>query len=541
MHVYIEDIGKHEGEEVTIKGWLHNRRSSGKIHFLILRDGSGFIQAVMSKAAVGDELFKAADHLSQETSLIVTGTARADKRAPSGYEIDVKHARGRRASRTTIPITPKEHGVDYLLDRRHLWIRTERQQAILRVRHEIINAVRDFFNARGFILADTPIFTPAACEGTTTLFPAQYFEEQTAYLTQSGQLYNEANAMALGRVYCFGPTFRAEKSKTRRHLTEFWMVEPEMAYAELDDVMDLAEDLVVSVVGRVLERRRRELKVLERDIIEARGGPASRSRESRTTRRSRLLQEKGQPIQWGGDFGGPDETTLSEQFDRPVMVHRYPAAVKAFYMKPDPERPDVALGVDVLAPEGLRRDHRRRRAPGRSRSPAAAHQGAQAAAGSVRVVPRSAPVRHRAARRLRHGHRARRRLDLRARTRSRDDSVSANALSVVSMKIGLISLGCPKNLVDSEVMLGLAEQAGHQLTADPAQADVLVVNTCAFIDSAKQESIDAILEMAQHKKQRRVPAAHRDGLSRPSVIATSCARRSRRSTRCSARVTSRRS
>ena len=248
MHVYIEKIGKHEGQEVTLKGWLHNRRSSGKIHFLIIRDGTGFIQAVMSKAAVGDEMFKAADHLSQETSLIVTGTVRADTRAPSGYEIDAKRFEIVGDSHD-YPVTPKEHGVDYLLDRRHLWIRSERQQAILRVRHEIINAVRDFFNDRGFILADTPIFTPAACEGTTTLFPAQYFDDQTAYLTQSGQLYNEANAMALGRVYCFGPTFRAEKSKTRRHLTEFWMVEPEMAYADLNDVMDLAEGLLVHVVG----------------------------------------------------------------------------------------------------------------------------------------------------------------------------------------------------------------------------------------------------------------------------------------------------
>src|SRR6266545_231175 len=264
MHVYIEDIGRHEGEEVTIKGWLHNRRSSGKIHFLIVRDGTGFIQAVMSKAAVGDEMFKAADHLSQETSVIVTGTARADARAPSGYEIDVKSLKLIGVSHD-YPITPKEHGVDYLLDRRHLWIRSERQQAILRIRHEIINAVRDFFNSHGFILADTPIFTPAACEGTTTLFPAQYFDDQTAYLTQSGQLYNEANAMALGKVYCFGPTFRAEKSKTRRHLTEFWMVEPEMAFATLDDIMDLAEALVAYVVQRVLERRRAELKALERD------------------------------------------------------------------------------------------------------------------------------------------------------------------------------------------------------------------------------------------------------------------------------------
>ena len=349
-HVYIEDIGRHEGEEVTIKGWLHNRRSSGKIHFLTVRDGSGFIQAVMSKAAVGEELFKAADHLSQETSLIVTGTARADRRAPSGYEIDVKGVAVVGASHD-YPITPKEHGVDFLLDRRHLWIRSERQQAILRIRHEIINAVRDFFNNRGFILADTPIFTPAACEGTTTLFPAQYFEDQTAYLTQSGQLYNEANAMALGRVYCFGPTFRAEKSKTRRHLTEFWMVEPEVAYADLNDVMELAEDLVVSVVARVLEKRRRELTIIERDVskLEAVQKPFPRISYDDAVRR---LQAKGLPIQWGGDFGGPDETTLSEEYDRPVLVHRYPAAIKAFYMKPDPDRADLALGVDMLAPEG---------------------------------------------------------------------------------------------------------------------------------------------------------------------------------------------
>jgi asparaginyl-tRNA synthetase len=350
MHVYIEDIGRHDGAEVTIKGWLHNRRSSGKIHFLIVRDGTGFIQAVMSKAAVGDEAFKNADHLSQETSLTVTGTVRADKRAPSGYEIDVKQFEIVGESHD-YPITPKEHGVDYLLDRRHLWIRTERQQAILRVRHEVINAVRDFFNTRGFILADTPIFTPAACEGTTTLFPAQYFEDQTAYLTQSGQLYNEANAMALGKVYCFGPTFRAEKSKTRRHLTEFWMVEPEMAYAGLDDVMSLAEDLLVDIVARVLDKRQHELRVLERDTskLESVKKPFPRVSYDDAVK---TLQSKGLPIEWGGDFGGPDETALSDAYDRPVMVHRYPAAVKAFYMKPDPERPDVALGVDVLAPEG---------------------------------------------------------------------------------------------------------------------------------------------------------------------------------------------
>jgi asparaginyl-tRNA synthetase len=347
---YIEDIARQEGQPVTLRGWLHNRRSSGKIHFLTVRDGTGFIQAVMSKAAVGEEMFKRADHLGQETAIIVQGTVRADRRAPGGYEIDVAGFEVVSES-VDYPITPKEHGVDYLLDRRHLWIRAERQQAILRVRHEVINGVREYFNDRGFILADTPIFTPAACEGTTTLFPVQYFEDTTAYLTQSGQLYNEANAMALGRVYCFGPTFRAEKSKTRRHLTEFWMVEPEVAYATLDDVIDLAEGLIVSVVARVLERRQRELKVLERDTskLESVKAPFPRiSYDEAVTR----LQEKGQAIEWGGDFGGSDETVLSEQFDRPLAVQRYPAAVKAFYMKPDPDRPELSLSVDVLAPEG---------------------------------------------------------------------------------------------------------------------------------------------------------------------------------------------
>jgi len=347
---YIQDIAKHEGQPVTIRGWLHNRRSSGKIHFLQVRDGSGFIQAVMSKAAVGEELFKATDHLSQETSLDVTGTVRADQRAPGGYELDVTGLKVNHEAHD-FPITPKEHGVDFLLDRRHLWIRSPRQQAILRVRHEVINAVRDYFNERDFILADTPIFTPAACEGTTTLFPVQYFEDTTAYLTQSGQLYNEANAMALGRVYCFGPTFRAEKSKTRRHLTEFWMVEPEVAYATLDDVIELAEGLVVHVVSRVLDRRQKELKVLERNTSKLEAVKAPFPRVSYDDA-AMLLVEKGLPFEHGTDFGGTDETVLSDQFDRPVVVHRYPAAIKAFYMKPDPQQPDKALCVDVLAPEG---------------------------------------------------------------------------------------------------------------------------------------------------------------------------------------------
>jgi asparaginyl-tRNA synthetase len=346
----IEDIARHEGQAVTIRGWLHNRRSSGKIHFLTVRDGTGFIQAVMSKAAVGEDLFVQADHLSQETSIVVHGQVRADKRAPGGYELDVTGVEVIGASHD-YPITPKEHGVDFLLDRRHLWIRSERQAAILRVRHEVVNAIRDFLNGRGFILADTPVFTPAACEGTTTLFPVQYFEDNTAYLTQSGQLYNEANAMALGRVYCFGPTFRAEKSKTRRHLTEFWMVEPEMAYATLDDTIELAEGLVTEVVARVLDRRRHELTVLQRDTTSLEQVKTPFPRISYDDAVA-LLREKGLPFEWGGDFGSPDETAISSAFDRPVAVHRYPSATKAFYMKPDPERPEVALCVDVLAPEG---------------------------------------------------------------------------------------------------------------------------------------------------------------------------------------------
>jgi asparaginyl-tRNA synthetase len=347
---YIEDIARHEGREVSLRGWLHARRSSGKIHFLIVRDGTGFIQAVMSRADVDEETFRRADHLAQETSLEVRGLVRADRRAPGGYEISLLGLEILGPS-AEYPISPKEHGVDYLMDRRHLWIRSERQHAILRIRHEVIRAVRDFFDDRGFVLVDTPIFTPAACEGTTTLFPVQYFEHATAYLTQSGQLYNEANAMALGRVYCFGPTFRAEKSKTRRHLTEFWMVEPEMAFATLDDVIELGEALVVSVVSRVLDRRRRELEALERDTtrLEQVKAPFPRLSYDEAVR---ILNEKGQPFEWGGDFGGTDETVLSEQFDRPIAVHRFPSAIKAFYMKPDPERAEVALGVDILAPEG---------------------------------------------------------------------------------------------------------------------------------------------------------------------------------------------
>ena len=350
MTTTIEKIGEHAGQIVTIKGWLHNRRSSGKIHFLTVRDGSGFLQVVMGKRDVDEATFQRADHLGQESAVIVTGSVKAEPRAIGGYEMIASGLEVVNEAHD-YPITPKEHGVDYLMDRRHLWIRAERQTAILRVRHEIIDAVRDFFNSQGFILADTPIFTPAACEGTTTLFPVEYFDNEKAYLTQSGQLYNEANAMALGKVYAFGPTFRAEKSKTRRHLTEFWMVEPEMAYADLDDVITLAEGLITSVVGRVLERRQKELKSLERDTskLEAVKAPFPRLKYDEA---AKILLDKGLPFQIGGDLGGTDETVLSEQFDRPVCVTHYPAAIKAFYMKPDPNEPDKALCVDVLAPEG---------------------------------------------------------------------------------------------------------------------------------------------------------------------------------------------
>jgi asparaginyl-tRNA synthetase len=346
----IAKIGEHVGQSVTIKGWLHNRRSSGKIHFLVVRDGSGFLQVVMGKRDVDDATFQKADHLGQESAIIVTGSVKEEPRAAGGYEMIASGLEIVNEA-TDYPITPKEHGVDYLMDRRHLWIRAERQTSILKVRHEIINAIRDFFNEQGFILADTPIFTPAACEGTTTLFPVEYFDDEKAYLTQSGQLYNEANAMALGKVYAFGPTFRAEKSKTRRHLTEFWMVEPEMAYADLNDVITLAEGLITFVVGRVLDRRHKELKTLERDIskLEAIKAPFPRLKYDEA---AKILLDQGVPFVVGGDLGGTDETVLSQQFDRPVCVTHYPAAIKAFYMKPDPAEPDKALCVDVLAPEG---------------------------------------------------------------------------------------------------------------------------------------------------------------------------------------------
>jgi asparaginyl-tRNA synthetase len=349
----ISDAARHVGERVSIAGWLYNLRESGKIVFPLVRDGTGIMQCVAIKTALPAEVFETVRDLTQESSIIVTGKVRAEPRAPGGYELELDGIRviQRVPESDPYPITPKEHGIDFLLDRRHLWLRSRRPHAILRIRHEVIRAVRDYFDSHGFTLVDTPIFTPAACEGTTTLFEVNYFDHDKVYLTQSGQLYNEATAMAFGKVYCFGPTFRAERSKTRRHLTEFWMVEPEMAYATLDDVKRVAEELVCYVVQRVLESRRQELAVLERDIskLENVKPPFPQISYDEAVRR---LQAKGSPIQWGTDFGGTDETLLSEDFDRPFMVDRFPAAVKAFYMQPDPERPEVVLGVDVLAPEG---------------------------------------------------------------------------------------------------------------------------------------------------------------------------------------------
>src|SRR5271170_3037827 len=354
----IAEIGKHEGQSVTIRGWLYNLRESGKLLFPQFRDGSGVIQGVVPKNAVTPEVFDAIKTLTQESSVIVEGKVRADKRAPGGYELDVVNVQvvQRVPESDPYPITPKEHGVDFLMEHRHLWLRSQRQASILRVRAEIIRAARDFFDSNGFTLTDPPILTPAACEGTSTLFPVDYFEEQ-AYLTQSGQLYIEATAMALGKVYSFGPTFRAEKSKTRRHLTEFWMVEPEIAYGDLDDLMKLAEEFITFIAKRCLERRRPELEIIGRDVakLEKIDTPFPRITYDEAVKMLQEAHAKGlleNTFEWGGDLGSPDETYISSQFDRPVMVHRYPAKIKAFYMEPDPQRPELALCVDVLAPEG---------------------------------------------------------------------------------------------------------------------------------------------------------------------------------------------
>jgi asparaginyl-tRNA synthetase len=350
--ITIENAGKHDGQEVTIRGWLYNIRESGKLVFPILRDGTGIIQGVCSLKET-PEAFAALKGLTQESSVIVTGNIRAEQRAPGGFEMGVTHVEvlQRVAEATPFPIQLKEHGVDFLLDQRHLWIRTPRQAAILRIRAEAVRAARNYMDGLGYTLTDAPIFTPAACEGTSTLFEVNYIDDQKAYLTQSGQLYIEATAMALGKVYTFGPTFRAEKSKTRRHLTEFWMLEPEAAYADLGDMMDLGEGLVSAIVQSVVKNKSRELELLKRDIkkLESIKAPFPRITYEEAIG---VLQKRGNPAKFGDDFGGDEETIISSEYDRPLIVHHYPAAIKAFYMQPDAERPDLALSFDMLAPEG---------------------------------------------------------------------------------------------------------------------------------------------------------------------------------------------
>jgi len=351
--VYIEELKKHVGEEVEIRGWVYNKRSSGKVRFLIIRDGTGFLQCVMVKSNLADEVFELYNELSLETSVIVKGKAREDRRAPGGVELELQDLKivGKSVN-FPIPKVREDNipDVGVLLPIRHLWLRTRKQWALMRIRHTVEKAIHDFFDKNGFIRIDAPILTPSACEGTTTLFETDYFGEK-AYLTQSGQLYMEAACMAHGRVYCFGPTFRAEKSKTRRHLMEFWMVEPEIAYAELPDIMENAERFVSYIVERVLEERKEELKTLERDTSKLEHVSPPFPKIS-YTEAVEILKKKGFKFEWGDDFGGDEETAISEEFDKPVIVHRYPAKIKAFYMKRDPQNPELALCMDMLAPEG---------------------------------------------------------------------------------------------------------------------------------------------------------------------------------------------
>ncbi len=351
MHVMrIEQAAAHVGREVEIRGWLYHGRSSGSIHFLLVRDGSSLMQCVMAKQEVTAEIFDRAAGLTQESSIVVRGRVREDRRAPGGYELSLTGLEVVQLA-GTYPITPKEHGVEFLMDHRHLWLRSRRQHAVMRIRAEVIRACTEFLDRKGFLRIDAPILTPASVEGTTTLFATPYFDLGSAYLTQSGQLYNEAAAMAFGQVYCFGPTFRAEKSKTRRHLTEFWMLEPEVAYMTLDEYMTLAEEMVSAVVAQVLEHRNTELTVLERKTapLEAVRPPFPRLSYDEALER---LETAGRPLPWGEDFGADEETVISTQFDRPVFVHHYPARCKAFYMQPDEARPDVVLSADLLASEG---------------------------------------------------------------------------------------------------------------------------------------------------------------------------------------------
>lgn len=348
--VEVAEIGGFVGDEVSIKGWVYNMRSSGKILFLLVRDGTGLIQAVIESSPAGDDIFNLASQLTQESSVEISGVVREDERAPGGYELGVTWLKVIQIA-SKYPITPKEHGMPFLMDNRHLWLRSSRQHAILKIRAGLIRFIREFFDGRGFTCCDTPIFTPNACEGTTTLFETDYFGDR-AYLAQSGQLYNEATAAAFRKVYCFGPTFRAEKSKTRRHLIEFWMVEPEVAFAELDDMMQLAEEFVVEIVGRSLETYKEILiDILERDIapLERVKPPFPRLSYDDA---AGILKKKEMDFEYGGDFGGTDETVLAENYDRPFFVHRFPLATKAFYMQPDPENPELSLSADLLAPEG---------------------------------------------------------------------------------------------------------------------------------------------------------------------------------------------
>ncbi len=348
-HAVIGGIAGFVGREVSIQGWLYNRTDKGRLQFLSVRDGTGTIQAVVFQKNVSPEVFEATRRLTQESAIEITGSVREDPRAPGGYEIDVSDLRTVQLAQE-YPITPKEHGIDFLMDHRHLWIRSPRQHAILRVRATVIKAIRDWLDSQGFVNVDTPILTPAACEGTTTLFETDYFGEH-AYLTQSGQLYNEASIMSLGRVYCFGPTFRAEKSKTRRHLIEFWMVEPEMAYADIEECMHVEEEFVSAIVQTTLRERAAELQLLGRDTTRLAEVVPPFPRLS-YDKAVEILNREGVAITWGDDFGAPHETALAAHFAKPVFVHHYPAQCKAFYMEEDPLRPELSLSVDLLAPEG---------------------------------------------------------------------------------------------------------------------------------------------------------------------------------------------
>ncbi len=348
----VERLGEQVGQTVTLRGWIHHKTSKGKLHFVTLRDGTGFVQCVALAKQVSEELFQALAEAGQESSLILEGEVAADERAPGGVELKVSGGRILQAVHE-YPISPKEHGTDFLLSHRHLWMRSKRQWAVLRIRDAVIRALRGFLEERGFLCVDSPMFTPAACEGTSTLFEVDYFQGDTAFLTQSGQLYAEASAMAFGKVYCFGPTFRAEKSKTRRHLTEFWMLEPEVAFADLEEVMQLAEEMIVHVVGDVLRSRRTELLALDRDLerLECIRGDFPRMSYEEASRI--LLDHPESQFVAGDDFGAPDETVLSQLHDQPVLIHRYPKDVKAFYMKEDPDDPTKSLCVDMIAPEGV--------------------------------------------------------------------------------------------------------------------------------------------------------------------------------------------